>query len=317
METVASVISESPSQEPGAFAGGTINSTPADAAGSVHVCQDPEFNAMVDMCHACDNPDASSALKEAADAPYRNVETSRWAVHHLLKYHYLPYWPRNVDRVFATVDIRTGQVIAACVFAFPCLRSHLREQVFGEVSPETLNRDFRQLVRWMVHPDHRKSGIGTELLRWSMRNIPQPIVEAMNRSWVPVKVFQELGMIERSDEDRHYYYRLKECRKRVDETKDVPAQVEPRQGEVLHTYPRLWVQKVRLAGTAEFVIQQPYEGAVLRTHAWSGGCYGVMQGSLTVQEVQKAVNFEEVTDAGKRNALLVRIAAGLPVASAN
>jgi hypothetical protein len=148
---------------------------------------------------------------------FRHVEAAPQLVRHLLKYHYLPYWPSNVDRVFATIDCRTGQIVAACVYAFPVLRCLLRESVFGRLTPEVLNRDFRQLVRWMVMPSFRTLGVGTALLRWSLSRVPQPVVEAINRSWVPDQPFRDVGMIARTDGKRHYYFRLKTVRCRDDE----------------------------------------------------------------------------------------------------
>jgi hypothetical protein len=279
-----------------------------------HACRKPEFNAMVDTCPQCAVPDTDGVRVEADGRPYRHVVASRWLVHALLQYHYLPYWPRNVDQVFATVDIRTGRVVAACVFAYPVLRCFLREQVFGQLSPDTLNRDFRQLVRWMVHPDHRAEKVGTELLRWALTKMEQPVVEAINRSWVPVKAFQELGMIERSDGERHYYYRLKECRKREDEIAHPPTQTQAAQGEVLHAYPRVWRPKLHLEGSAQFVFVQPYEGSPLRTHAWHGQSYTVLYDpQITLEKLEKSDAMQEVHDPDKRTGLLNRIAGGLPV----
>ena len=286
-----------------------------------HACHQPTFNAMVDTCPQCAAPDNDCVRVEADCKPYRQVVASRWLVHALLQYHYLPYWPRNVDQVFATVDIRTGRVIAACVFAFPVLRCHLRERVFGELPPETLNRDFRQLVRWMVHPEHRAGSVGTELLRWALTKMQQPVVEAINRSWVPVKVFKELGMIERSGGlggggggGRHYYYRLKECRKRDDEVANPPAQAEGVKGEVLHGYPRIWRPKVHLEGSVQFVFVQPYEGSPIRTHAWQEQVYTVFYDpQISPEKLAKSEAVEELHDPEKRIGILNRIAGGLPV----
>lgn len=329
METVTSPIAGSepaPARktaetQAGEYAPGAVAKTPEtpEIRGDFphepeHACRKPGFNAMVDTCPQC-VPGSSEGVKaEANDKPYRHVVASRWLVHSLLQYHYLPYWPRNVDQVFATVDIRTGKVIAACVFAFPVLRCHLREQVFGELSPETLNRDFRQLVRWMVHPDHRAESVGSELLRWALTKVPAPVVEAINRSWVPVKVFKELGMIERSDGDRHYYYRLKECRKREDEIANPPAQAQPVKGEVMHEYPRMWWPKLHLEGQPRFVFVQPYEGSPIRTHAWHGQSYTVLYDpQVSLEKLAKSDAMEEVHDPEKRSGLLNRIAGGLPV----
>ena len=279
-----------------------------------HACHHPDFNAMVDTCPQCAAPDTDCVRVEADCRPYRHVVASRWLVHALLQYHYLPYWPRNVDQVFATVDIRTGRVIAACVFAYPVLRCHLRERVFGELPPETLNRDFRQLVRWMVHPEHRAGQVGTDLLRWALTKMQVPVVEAINRSWVPVKVFKELGMIERSDGERHYYYRLKECRKREDEIAHPPAQGEPQQSPVVHRYPRIWCPNTQIEGQPRMVFAQPYEGSPIRTHFWHRDMYTVLYDlDVTPAKVQNAATFHEVTDDTQHAAALNRIAGGLPV----
>ena len=289
-----------------------------DVATEDHVCRKPDFNAMVETCPACPSDKPDGVIAEAGEKPFRHVVASRWLVHHLLQYHYLPYWPRNVDQVFATVDIRTGKVVAACVFAYPVLRSHLREQVFGVLPPDTLNRDFRQLVRWMVHPDHRKEGVGTDLLRWAMTKMESPVIEAINRSWVPVKAFEELGMIERSDGERHYYYRLKECRKRVDEFKHPPVQSELTGGKALHAYPRLWVMKDRQRGQAEIIFCQPYHGAPLRSHTWHQKGYLVSdEDAYTPETLENSACLEELRDETLRKAMLNRMAAGLPDASVN
>lgn len=197
---------------------------------------------------------------------YRHIEASRWAVHHLLRYHYLSYWPINVDRVFATIDITTGTIVAACVFAYPVLRCELREQVFGKLSPETLNRDFRQLVRWMVHPDHRNAKVGHNLLKWSLSKMTQPVVEAINRSWVPTEGFKEVGMIERGDGKRHYYYRLKNVRSRVDEVSNPPAQEPPPTVVNDATHPRVWTLRLQHPDASLIAYTQHYAGARIVAH---------------------------------------------------
>jgi hypothetical protein len=283
-----------------------------------HICREPDFNAMVETCPACPSDHPKDVIAEAGTKPFRHVVASRWLVHSLLQYHYLPYWPRNVDQVFATVDIRSGKIVAACVFAYPVLRSHLREQVFGILPPEMLNRDFRQLVRWMVHPEYRQEKLGTDLLRWSISKMEQPVIEAINRSWVPVKAFEELGMVERSDGERHYYYRLKECRKRVDEIRHPPSQSEYTEGKPLHVYPRLWVLKDHQRGQAELVFCQPYQGAPLRSHAWHRMAYLVSdESAYTAETMEKSACLEELRDETLRKAMLNRMTAGLPDASVN
>ena len=165
---------------------------------------------MVDTCPGCGEPEADAVKAEIKKNKLRHARASRWVVHHLMQYHYLPYWPNNVSDVFCTVDIERNMVVAACVFAYPALRSGLRETVFGHLSADTLNRDFRTLVRWMVHPEYRNGSVGTDLLKWSFTHMEQPVIEATNRSWVPIAAFQRVGMVERSDGNRHYYYRLKD-----------------------------------------------------------------------------------------------------------
>ena len=261
---------------------------------------------------------AASLVETVGDAArhYRHVEASHWLVHALLQYHYLPYWPRNVDRVFATVDITTGKVVAACVFAYPVLRCGLREQVFGLLAPEALNTHFRQLVRWMVHPDHRGDGVGTALLKWACTKMQHPVLEAINRKWVPVEAFKECGFVERSDQDRHYYYRLKECRKRVDEIIDPPHQAEARQGAVLHAYPRVWCAKLQLHGQSRIVFVQPYEGSPLRTHIWKDNVYFVQfDVRNTPETVEESGNYVEVTDEQVMAKIMSNIATGLPIAN--
>jgi hypothetical protein len=290
-----------------------VTSVVAEVESAGHTCRTRSYNAMVDTCPGCGEPQADAARAEADKNPLRHVRASRWIVHPLLQYHYLPYWPRNVSQVFATVDIKRNMVVAACVYAYPVLRSHLREGVFGRLTPITLNRDFRQLVRWMVHPDYRNSSVGSDLLQWSFSQVEQPVVEAINRSWVPIDAFLRLGMIERSDGDKHYYYRLKECRKRVDEIKDAPVQAESPEGAILHTYPRIWTPRVQLVDAAFIALIQPYAGALIRTHHWDATSYTAFyDGTTTLQSVEDSAGLVEITDATKREAILRRMSQGLP-----
>jgi hypothetical protein len=244
-------------------------------------------------------------------SPYRFVRASQWLVQGLLKYHYLPYWPVNTSDVFAAVHVPTCQVVAATVFAYPVLRCGLRESVFGKLPPEAINQHFRQLVRWVVHPDHRTQGVGHKLLKWSFTRMDVPVVEAINRKWVPSEVFDDCGMIHREDNARHYYYRLKECRKRVDETLAVPVQPEPLEEGMCHKYPRVWepdaLRKAAMQGNRIYHVQA-YAGALISTHyvKGDGGYVAFYHEDVTLAMLERGAGggWVEVTDDAARAKLL-------------
>lgn len=240
--------------------------------------------------------------KEANKKPLRHVSGSRWLVHHLFRYHYLPYWPRNVDRVFATVDIRTGKAIAACVFAFPVLRCNLREQVFGKLTPEQLNTSFRQLVRLMVDPEYRSGGVAVDLLTYALTQMKAPVVEAINRVWVPEAPFHKCGFIERSDKTRHYYYRLKDCRQRVDEFANPPRQEPPKQGALITSYPRIWHIQGNGKEYSQTYFQQQYEGGLMIRHQ-VGEDYVTRTRSAESATTLNREGVREVTDVDEKERL--------------
>jgi hypothetical protein len=240
--------------------------------------------------------------------PYRFLRASQWLVHGLLKYHYLPYWPVNVSDTFAAVHVPTCQVVAAVVFAYPVLRCGSREQVFGKLPPETINAHFRQLVRWMVHPEHRGSGTGKRLLKWSIAQLDVPVIEAINRKWVPTELFDDCGMIHRADDKRHYYYRLKECRKRVDETLAVPPQPEPLEEAMCHKYPRVWelddIRRSAMPGARMYHVQA-YAGALISTHYVKGDSYTAFyHEGVTLAVLEGGKGWVEITDDAERAKLL-------------
>lgn len=291
---------------------------PAELDGNVlddtsHTCKETGFDAATDTCPGCLIDNLTVGDKDAKKNPYRHVCATRWMVHHLLRYHYLPYWPPNVDKVFATVDIRTGKVVAACVYAYPVLRCNLRESVFGKLTPETLNRDFRQLVRLMVDPDHRFAGVARQLLRWSFTKIEQPVVEAINRSWVPTQIFIDEKMIERVDKDRHYYYRLKSARSRVDEIANPPAGIPVPAALKDSGFPRLWIRHETIPGQ-EQVVYQAYDRADPIFYTWGKKSLVITREKARADDgsFDEAPAFRMVTDEAERLQLLIQIDRPVP-----
>ena len=69
-----------------------------DVATEDHVCRKPDFNAMVETCPACPSAKPDGVIAEAGEKPFRHVVASRWVVHHLLQFHYLPFGPRNANQ---------------------------------------------------------------------------------------------------------------------------------------------------------------------------------------------------------------------------
>jgi GNAT superfamily N-acetyltransferase len=109
---------------------------------------------------------------------------------HLSGYHYRDHAvPPAVHQVYRARHVPSGRVVGAIVYAAPALNLGIRNRIFGDqykigggtgtndVRAARLNRDFELIIRVVIHPTFRGTGLGARLMKETLTQRPYRYIE--------------------------------------------------------------------------------------------------------------------------------------------